>query len=108
MLLAAAVGCKKTAHYTDERVAQEVTCINNLKQFSIGFRLWSGDHGDKNPFELSTNAGGVMELVFAMGGFRQNGHLIFQCMSNELTVPLLVVCPQDKTKHAAADCKGVR
>jgi hypothetical protein len=24
--------------------AQEINCINNLKQIGIGFRLWEGDH----------------------------------------------------------------
>ena len=87
----------------DKPVAMEVTCINNLKQIGLGFLTWSGDHGDKNPFDVSTNAGGVMELVTPKDGMRQNGYLIFQCVSNELTVPLIVVCPQDKTKQPAKD-----
>ena len=101
--LALLVGCGKSGNYTDEKVAQQVTCVNNLKQIGLGFRIWSGDHGDKNPFEVSTNAGGVMELAAAKDGLRQNGYLIFRCMSNELTVPLLVVCPQDKSKAPAKD-----
>jgi len=103
-LLVSVVGCKKSDEgHADERYQQQVTCINNLKQLGLGFRLWEGDHGDKSPFEVSTNAGGVMELVTARDGLRQNGYLIFQVMSNELTVPLLVICPQDKTKAPAKD-----
>lgn len=87
----------------DKPEAQEITCLNNLKQIGLGLHIWAGDHGDKNPFDVSTNAGGVMELVTAKDGQRQNGHLIFQCMSNELTAPLILVCPQDNTKRPAKD-----
>src|SRR5665213_1949790 len=79
--LALLVGCGKSGNYTDEKIAQQVTCVNNLKQIGLGFYLWSGDHRDKNPFEVSTNAGGVMALVTEKDGMRQNGYLIFQCMS---------------------------
>jgi hypothetical protein len=104
VVLLVAVGCKKSEEgHADERYVQQVTCVNNLKQIGLGFRIWSGDHRDKNPFEVSTNAGGVMELVTAKDELRQNGYLIFQCMSNELTVPLLAVCPQDKSKAPAKD-----
>ena len=81
----------------------ELTCINNLKQIGLGARICAGDHGDKNPFDVSTNAGGVMELVTAKGGLRQNGWLIFLVMSNESRVPRILVCPDDKTKKPARD-----
>jgi hypothetical protein len=110
MALTATVGCKKTddGGHADERYVQPVTCVNNLKQIGLGFRIWAADHNDKNPFEVSTNAGGVMELVTVKDGLRQNGYLIFQCMSNELTVPLLLVCPQDKRKQPAKDWASLR
>ena len=103
-LLAATAGCKRSDDgHADERYVQQVTCVNNLKQIGLGFRIWEGDHKDRDPFEVSTNEGGVKELVTVKNGLRQNGYLIFQCMSNELTVPLLVVCPQDKSKVRAKD-----
>jgi hypothetical protein len=107
-ILTLLAGCTKPGNYSDEKVAQQVTCVNNLKQIGVAFLLWSGDHGDKHPFAVSTNAGGVMELVTAKDGLRQNGHLIFQDMSNELTVPLILVCPQDKSKFAAKDWASLR
>jgi len=102
-LLVVVLGCGKRDYYPEERKSQHVTCANNLKQLGLGFRLWEGDHGDRNAFEVSTNEGGVKELVTAENGLRRNGYLIFQSMSNELTVPLLTICPQDKTKHPAKD-----
>lgn len=102
-MLVAVVGCGKSSPYRDEKKNQEINCINNLKQISLGLRIWSGDHRDKNPFEVSTNAGGVLELVAPKDGFRQNGYLIFQSMSNELTIPLILICPKDRAKHPAAN-----
>jgi hypothetical protein len=103
-LLVVVVGCKRSDEgQADERSAQQVTCVNNLKQIGLAFRIWEGDHGDKDPFDVSTNAGGVMELVIPKDGLRQNGYLIFKCMSNELNVPGIAVCPQDRAKHTAKD-----
>jgi hypothetical protein len=96
-------GCGKSGLDQAERKVMPVTCANNLRQVGLGFRIWSGDHDDKYPFDVSTNAGGVMELVTAKDGLRQNGYLMLQCMSNELTIPIIVVCPQDKAKSAAQD-----
>jgi hypothetical protein len=108
-LLIAAVGCGKSGPdaYVDQPKAMEVTCVNNLKQIGLAFRIWQGDHKDKNPFEVSTNEGGVMELVTVKDGFRQNGYLIFQCMSNELRSPILLVCPQEKSKVIAKDWESL-
>lgn len=104
-LLVITVGCSKSEDegHGDARYVQQITCVNNLKQIGLGFRIWEGDHKMKDPFEVTTNEGGVIELVTTKNGLRQNGNLIFQCMSNELTAPLLTICPQDKTKHAAKD-----
>jgi len=44
-----------------------------------------------------------MELITAKNCQLQNGYLVIQCLSNELTVPLLALCPKDKTKQPAKD-----
>ena len=43
--------------------AQQINCISHLKQIGLGFRLWSVDHGDKYPPQLSVSSNGVMELI---------------------------------------------
>jgi hypothetical protein len=48
-----------------------------------------------------------MEKVMPKDGYRQNGYLILQCMSNELTVPLIAICPKDKKKFAAKDWQSL-
>ncbi len=106
-LLIATVGCKKSDAYVDQPKAMQITCVNNLKQIGLEFRIWEGDHKDKHSFDVSTNDGGVMELVTVQAGLRQNGYLIFQCMSNELRSPILLVCPQDKSKVIAKDWESL-
>jgi hypothetical protein len=88
----------------DEKKAQHISCVNNLKQLGLAFRIWAGDNQDQYPFNLSTNAGGTREFC-AVGkdGFDANSFLHFQIMSNELLVPLLLVCPQDRSKHAVTN-----
>lgn len=77
---------------------QRITCINNLKQIGLSFRLWAGDNGDKYPAQVSTNAGGSMEWV-SFGQVPPH----FAVMSNELNTPLILVCPEDRWRKAAAN-----
>ena len=109
MLLAAAWGYYIYWNYervTNGPVKQEINCVNNLKQIGLTFRLWKGDHGDQYPFNVSTNAGGTLELCAVdKDGFYSNSFLHFKAMTGDdyLRVPLLLVCPQDHTKRAATN-----
>ncbi|EEF60453.1 hypothetical protein Cflav_PD3423 [Pedosphaera parvula Ellin514] len=89
--------------YTDMQKAQEINCVNNMKQIGLCFRMWAGDNGDKNPFNVSTNQGGSMELC-AVGkdGFDRNAWQHLLCMSNELSTPRVLACPKDP-EHKYAD-----
>lgn len=84
--------------------AQRINCVNNLKQIGIAARTWALDNADKYPCNVATNAGGVME-VCAIGpdGFENNPAPTFQVMSNELSTPLILVCPHDKSRIAATN-----
>lgn len=75
---------------------QRITCVKNLKQIGIAFRLWGFEHGDRFPFNVSTNEGGTRELC-AIGpdGYDSNSFRHFQIMSNDLGNPLVLVCPHD-------------
>ena len=71
----------------------------------IAFRIWSGDHGDKYPFQISTNSGGTLELVAPdKDDFDSNAFLYLRDMTgeDELRTPRLLICPQDKSKQVAA------
>ena len=66
-----------------------MNCVNNLKQIGLAFKLWSGDSGNY-PMQVSVSKGGTMELV--------NSGMVsvhFLVMSNELSTPKVLFCPQE-------------
>jgi hypothetical protein len=88
---------------------QRITCVNNLKQIGLAFKTWALDHDDKYPFNLSTNAGGTMEFCArGTNGFDSNAALHFRVMSNELSTPLILLCPKDRSKTRATDFQHLR
>jgi hypothetical protein len=84
--------------------AQEISCMNNMKQIGLAYRVWAVDNGGEYPFNVSTNKGGTLELC-ALGrdGFDLNPAIHFQLMSNELSTPRILVCPADTKKQPALD-----
>ena len=69
---------------------RRIDCVNNLRQVGIAFRVWAGDNNDEYPMGISVTNGGAMELV-ATGNVLQ----CFLVMSNELSTPRILVCPED-------------
>jgi hypothetical protein len=84
-----------------KKKAQRISCVSNLMQIGLGFRIWGGDHTNFYPLSLSTNSGGTKEYISSGEVFRH-----FQVMSNELGVPLILVCPAD-TRHSAKDFASI-
>ncbi|MBC8097337.1 MAG: hypothetical protein H7Y43_16145 [Akkermansiaceae bacterium] len=84
--------------------AQSISCINNMKQIGLAFRIWSSDNEDRFPFHVSKDKGGTLELVeLNNGGYDLASYRHFQVMSNELNAPRILVCPEDSSKKAASD-----
>jgi hypothetical protein len=84
--------------------AQQISCVNNLKQVGTAFRLWSGDYNDRFPFNVPAKDGGTLESCSRDAeGFDANSWRHFQVMSNELNTPKILVCPEDASKSAALD-----
>jgi hypothetical protein len=78
--------------------------MNNLKQIGVAFRIWEGEHNDQFPFNLSQTNGGTLELCHPDSrGFEQNPVPTLMVMSNELSTPNILVCPNDPAKHVAAN-----
>jgi prepilin-type N-terminal cleavage/methylation domain-containing protein len=67
-----------------------IMCVNNLKQVSQAFAVWSGDHNDRFPMEVSVTNGGTMEWIPGPNAFR---HLAV--LSNELGTPKILICPAE-------------
>src|SRR5436305_1092870 len=79
-------------------VSQRINCVNNLKQIGLGFRTFSLDNQDCYPMQTPVTNGGTLELA-AFGP----AYLHFQVMSNELTTPKILACPEDKKRTAATN-----
>ncbi len=69
-----------------------ITCVSNIKQVGLAFRIWANDHGEKFPMALSTQGANAGSLEFNLTGevWRQ-----FQVISNELNNPKILTCPSD-------------
>jgi hypothetical protein len=88
----------------DEPRKMEINCVNNMRQIGLSVLVWEGDHYDQFPWNVSTNAGGVKELVGVdKDGFITNSWRVFQVMAEELRSPKVLVCPDDKAKTPATD-----
>jgi prepilin-type N-terminal cleavage/methylation domain-containing protein len=75
--------------------AQQINCVNNLKQVGLSFRMWAGDNGDRYPFKVPGTEGGAATGLTPLYTFR-----VFACLSNELNTPKVVVCPSDERTQA--------
>lgn len=76
------------------RTPEKITCVNNLKQLGLAYRIWEGDNHDQYPMELSVTNGGTKELMDGPDAWRT-----YQVMSNELSATKILCCPLDAT-HA--------
>ena len=74
-----------------------IQCVNNLKQCGLAFRIWEGDNNDRYPMDVPVANGGTKECTTGAETYR-----LFQVMSNELSTPKILVCPNDD-RAAAAD-----
>jgi len=83
-----------TSHHKSSRLG----CVNNLKEISLGYRIWEGDNNDAYPMAVSCTNGGAMEQMATgdvVGGF--------QVMSNELSTPKILICPADDERIVATN-----
>jgi hypothetical protein len=83
---------------------QRANCVNNLKMIDLALRVWEGNHNDDFPWNVSTNAGGVKELIgLDENNLITNAWRVFEVMSNELSDPAALVCSNDIKKAPARD-----
>ena len=80
------------------RYSSIINCSSNLKQVGLAFRIWADDNNGKYPTEISVASGGTMELA-ATGDVAAT----FQIMSNELSIPKILICPADSNHVFAAN-----
>ena len=76
--------------------AQRISCVNNLKQVGLAFRIFSTDNGDPFPMSVSTNSGASAEYrPAAYGDANPWNFMHLAVMSNELSTPKVIICPSD-------------
>jgi prepilin-type N-terminal cleavage/methylation domain-containing protein len=83
--------------------AQRISCVNNLKQVGIAYRVWSNDNGDRYPATQQVAQGGWQDLN--SGGLQGPGaantcgpacFTNYEIMQNEMgQSPKIVLCPSD-------------
>jgi prepilin-type N-terminal cleavage/methylation domain-containing protein len=81
--------------------ANRISCVNNLKNVGLAFRIFSTDNGGLFPWSVDTNAGGSLGIV------QDHDHTWaqFVAISNELSSPKILVCPSDSAKPTGAEDK---
>ncbi len=92
------------------RRVPRIQCANNLKQVGLAFRQFATDNNDQSPQSLSTNEGGIKELLNVGSdgtGDPTQTFWVFTAMSNELATPKTVRCPSDKQRAAISNFCGM-
>jgi type II secretory pathway pseudopilin PulG len=73
-----------------------INCQNKLNEIGQAFSSWQVDHNGKFPMQVSVANGGAMEMVST-----GNVAACFQSVSTRLISPKVLICPTEKTRHAA-------
>jgi prepilin-type processing-associated H-X9-DG protein len=90
VLLALVAAISLVALAAAKRKSSRIGCVQNLQEIGLTYRVWEGDNGDKYPMGISVTNGGSMELVII-----GNVLATFLVMSNELSAPEVLHCPED-------------
>jgi len=80
-----------------------LVCMNNLKQQWLAFNGWAAAHGDKYSMGVTAPNGGPAAATSTPLNTMNNPtymYQVYQCMSNELRTPKLLVCPSDEKNLA--------
>ena len=78
--------------------SSKIGCSNCLKQVALSFRTWAIDNNDHFAMQVSATNGGTLELTGSGLVFPH-----FQVMSNELSTPRILYCPNDQSRIYATN-----
>src|SRR5437762_10792786 len=79
--------------------AARISCVNNLRQCGLAFRVFSNDHQDKFPWGVSVADGGTL-TAGAVPANTVSSFTNFIVASNEINNPKILLCPTDKKTKA--------
>jgi len=78
--------------------AQRISCVNNLKEVGLAYRIWSNDNGDRFPAQQTVALGGWSDYVTGASGptIAPYTYYNYVIMANEMgQSPKIVLCPSD-------------
>ncbi len=75
--------------------ANRASCISNIKQVGLGFRIWSNDNQERFPWQVLVTDGGAAP---PNTGANTTLYDQYRVASNELNSPKILVCPSDSVK----------
>ena len=74
--------------------AQRIQCVNNLKQVSLGFRIYAASNDDRYPFQRRTTDSGTLDQAKQdRRGDDRQPFLHLLKIKNELGTPKILTCP---------------
>jgi prepilin-type processing-associated H-X9-DG protein len=73
--------------------ALRISCVNNLRNLGLGYRMWHDDNENRFPWQLGITQGGTKTIINAW----QHHYMI----SNEIVTPKLLFCPSDSARTKA-------
>lgn len=78
--------------------AHRISCTNNLRQIGLGMKTWAMDFNDRYPMQVPASEGGPPnQSAFSVAPYgAQYTYQIFGVLSNELTMPKIMVCASDE------------
>jgi prepilin-type N-terminal cleavage/methylation domain-containing protein len=85
--------------------AQRISCVNNLKQVGLAFRMFSNDHEDKFPWNTLVKDGGTVNDAgpandpLKSGGNAQQ----FRAIEKELVSPKSLACGSDGARTRTSE-----
>ena len=81
-----------------KRKSARLGCVNCLHQINLAFKVWEGDNYDKFPMYFALTNSDTMKLI-------SNGkaYVLWQTMSNELSTPKVLRCPDDAERTYATN-----
>jgi len=92
------------------RRADQVQCVNNLRQIGIAFQQFADDHQGRYPMQVAAHEGGAWEATAAATervGYFVNAVENFNAVELELVTPRLLVCRADR-RTPAESFEGLR
>lgn len=80
------------------QVTEGTRCRNNLKHVGLAFRIFATDNRGRFPMELSSTNGGTADWLTDP----QQLWRLYATLSNELSTPIILHCPEDSERTPAA------